>query len=163
MRQADSLDGKILGAVQSGFPVTGRPFRVIAERIGESEQTVIDGVKSLIERKIIRRFGAVFDSRRMGYVSTLVGVRIPDPGNLPAAAEFIGRFDEVTHNYERADSFNLWFTLIARGQARIDEILEQVRGLTGVAEVRDLPQVELYKINASFKPLDAGSGGDDEK
>lgn len=162
MSQTDSLDNRILGAIQSNFPVDERPFRIIAEKIGESEETVIDRVKSLFESKVIRRFGAVFDSRRLGYVSTLVGVRIPDPEHLPAVARHVSRYPEVTHNYERADSYNLWFTLIAENPGRIAVILQQVRGLPGVAEVRDLPQVELYKINASFKPLEPGAGGSDE-
>ena len=31
------------------------------------------------------------------------------------------------HNYERAHSYNLWFTIIALGRPRLEEILQSVR------------------------------------
>ncbi len=157
-------DNLLLGAVQSGFPAAERPFAAIGERLGLSEREVLDTVKSLVERRVIRRFGAVFDSRRLGYVSTLVAARIPDPERLPAVAEAVGRYLEVTHNYERADSFNLWFTLIAESPARMETILAQVAALPGVAEVRSLPQLDLYKVRAEFRPLtgDTSAAGEEE-
>jgi len=148
----DEMDSRILGAVQSDFPVCERPFARIAETLGVDEDTVLERIISLKERGVIRRFGAVFDSRKLGYVSTLVGVRIPNPSDIPAVAREINRFAEVTHNYQRADEFNLWFTLIAASRKRIDQILAKVSGLAGVAEVRDLPAEEIYKIKVDFKP-----------
>ena len=62
------------------------------------------------------------------------------------------RFDEVTHNYERENRFNLWFTLIAQSRERIGEIISRVKSLPGVEEVRDLPADEMYKIKVNFRP-----------
>ena len=152
MKSLDPVDKRILGAVQSGFPVCERPFSKIAGSIGVSEQSLIERIQALKERQIIRRFGAVFDSRRLGYVSTLVAVRIPDAGHVPAVAAEINRFDEVTHNYERENRFNLWFTLIAQSRERIGEIISRVKSLPGVEEVRDLPADEMYKIKVNFRP-----------
>ena len=152
MKSLDPVDKRILGAVQSGFPVCERPFLKIAGSIGISEQSLIERIEALKERRIIRRFGAVFDSRKLGYVSTLVAVRIPDAGHVPAVAAEINRFDEVTHNYERENRFNLWFTLIAQSRERIGEIISRVKSLPGVEEVRDLPADEMYKIKVNFRP-----------
>ena len=152
MNSLEPVDKRILGAVQSGFPVCERPFSEIAGSIGISEQSLIERIEALKEGRIIRRFGAVFDSRRLGYVSTLVAVRIPDAGHVPAVAAEINRFDEVTHNYERENRFNLWFTLIAQSRERIGEIISRVESLPGVEEVRDLPADEMYKIKVDFRP-----------
>ena len=152
MNSLEPVDKRILGAVQSGFPVCERPFSEIAGSIGISEQSLIERIEALKERRIIRRFGAVFDSRKLGYVSTLVAVRIPDAGHVPAVAAEINRFDEVTHNYERENRFNLWFTLIAQSRERIGEIISRVESLPGVEEVRDLPADEMYKIKVNFRP-----------
>lgn len=151
MNDLDAVDRKILDNIQSGFPVCERPFLLIAGKVGIGEEELIGRIESLKARKIIRRFGAVFDSRKLGYVSTLVAVRIPDSGHLPAVAREVGRFPEVTHNYERENRFNLWFTLIAASQERIHEILDRVSSLPGVAEVKDLPAEALYKIKVDFK------------
>ena len=152
MSDLDSVDKLLLGAIQSNFPVCEEPFARIGKEIGLQEQEVIRRIESLMERKIIRRFGAVFDSRKLGYVSTLVGAKIPDPAGLPAVAERVNKFSEVTHNYQRADVYNLWFTLIAASRERIEAILDEIRSLPEVEEVRDLPAEELYKIKVDFKP-----------
>ena len=152
MTSLDPVDKRILGAIQSGFPVCERPFLKIAESIGISEDTLIQRIKTLKENRIIRRFGAVFDSRKLGYVSTLVAVRIPDAGRIPAVAAEINRFDEVTHNYQRENRFNLWFTLIAESRKRVEEIISRVESQSGVEEVHDLPADEMYKIKVDFRP-----------
>jgi len=160
LNDLDAVDRKILDNIQSDFPVCERPFLQIAEKVGISEGALIGRIESLKARKIIRRFGAVFDSRKLGYVSTLVAVRIPDSGQLPAVAREVGRFPEVTHNYERENRFNLWFTLIAASGERIREILDRVSSLPGVAEVKDLPAEALYKIKVDFKTT--GRAGEPE-
>ena len=152
MTSLDPVDKRILGAIQSGFPVCERPFLKIAESIGTSEDTLIERIKTLKENRIIRRFGAVFESRKLGYVSTLVAVRIPDAGRIPAVAAEINRFNEVTHNYQRENRFNLWFTLIAESRKRVEEIISRVESLSGVEEVHDLPADEMYKIKVDFRP-----------
>lgn len=152
MTSLDAIDKRILGAIQSGFPVCERPFLKVAESIGISEDTLIKKIKTLKENRIIRRFGAVFDPRKLSYVSTLVAVRIPDAERIPAVAAEINRFSELTHNYERENRFNLWFTLIAESRERIEEIIGRVESLPGVEEVHDLPADEMYKIRVDFRP-----------
>ncbi len=105
-------------------------------------------------------FRAGVRSRRLGFASTLVAARIPDPDDLPRIAAAVNAYHEVTHNYQRSHEFNLWFTLIAESRERIGEILRQVAALPGVAELRELPAEEVYKIRASFEPRDSAVGGD---
>ena len=160
MSTTDPVQNLILNAIQDGFPVCRHPFRELARKLGIEESLLIEKIKLLKKQGVIRRFGAVFDSRKLGYLSTLVAVRIPEPDHLTAVAEAVNRYSEVTHNYQRDDSFNLWFTLIAPSAERIEEVIQQVADLEGVAQVQNLPAQELYKIRASFKSLDRKSGED---
>jgi hypothetical protein len=57
---------------------------------------------------------------------------------------------EVTHNYLRNDPFNMWFTLIAPSQERIDALLDRIRGEDGVGEVLSLPAERMFKIKVHF-------------
>jgi DNA-binding Lrp family transcriptional regulator len=155
----DALDKRILSAIQTDFPVCKRPFQTVAQNLGISENTLIEKIIDLKERKAIRRFGAVFDSHRLGFESTLVAVRIPDPHRIPLIAREINRLNEVTHNYERDDSYNLWFTIIAENDKRIREIVEKIAALPGVADIKSLPAQEVYKIRASFDPKGNEEGG----
>lgn len=155
----DGLDGRILDRVQSGFPVCERPFAELADEIGIEEDELIARIKTLREQGVIRRFGAVFDSRKLGYVSTLVGVKIPNQDDIPAVAAEVNTYLEVTHNYQRVDEYNLWFTLIAASQERIEQIIQRIGSLPQVAEIRNLPALRLYKIKADFRATGTESGG----
>ena len=74
--------------------------------------------------------------------------------SIEAASEIIRRFSEVTHSYLRKDEFNIWFTVIAESEARIQGVLEEVRIKLniGVSDVLDLPVKKLFKLDARFKP-----------
>jgi len=152
----DPVDRRILGAIQSGFPVCERPFSKVAEIVGIDEHKLIERIEAFKRMRIIRRFGAVFDSGKLGYVSTLVAVCIPDAGRVADVAAEINTFSEVTHNYERENRFNLWFTLIAPSRDRISEIISRVESLPGVEHVQDLPADEVYKIKVDFANLSPG-------
>lgn len=96
--------------------------------------------------------GASLDSRKLGYSSTLCAVRVGD-GEVERASELIGGYPEVTHSYLRDNEYNIWFTLIAVDEARIDAILEEIRvGLSlEAADVLNLPVLKLFKLDARFK------------
>ena len=101
----------------------------------------------------IRRLGAVFETRRLGYVSTLVAARIP-PERLTEVAAVVSEVPGVTHNYGRRHSYNLWFTLTAKSEAEIERILADLRARTGIGEFHSLPALAMYKIQAIFRAGD---------
>jgi DNA-binding Lrp family transcriptional regulator len=145
----DSIDKKLLNRIQSNFPVAPRPFQVLGEELGLSEAEVIQRIQSLKERKIIRRLGGVFDSKKLGYHSTLVAMRVP-PEKIEETARIVSSYNGVTHNYEREDKFNLWFTLIAESKEKIEEIIAEIRQKTGISDILNLPAIRLYKIKVNF-------------
>ena len=104
--------------------------------------------RRLVADGSVRRIGPVFDSRLLGYASTLVAARVP-PDRLAAVADRVSRLPGVTHNYERRHPYNLWFTLTAPSQAALDETLARLRTETG-AEFHSLPALAVYKIRVQF-------------
>ena len=75
----DDLDRRILDIIQTRFPVEPRPFHVLAEEVGSTEQDVLERIRRLEEGGVIRRIGPVFDTERMGYASTLCAASVtPD-------------------------------------------------------------------------------------
>ena len=148
----DDLDRKIISALQHDFPLSERPYEVIAEKVGSSVDEVFSRLNGLLDMGTIRRMGASLDSRKLGYSSTLCAVRVGD-GEVERASELIGGYPEVTHSYLRDNEYNIWFTLIAVDEARIDAILEEIRvGLSlEAADVLNLPVLKLFKLDARFK------------
>jgi len=154
-RNLDDLDHRILTSLQYDFPLSERPYDVLAHKLGITAEVLRNRVEQLLEQGLIRRIGASLDSRKLGYASTLASLRVP-PELVEKATELTARLPEITHSYLRNDSFNVWFTVIARDRARIDEILTGLRQDLSLAEddVINLPVKRLFKLDARFKKSD---------
>lgn len=144
-----TFDKKLLNRIQENLPITSRPFKVIAEELGCSEQQVIQRVNWLKEQGFIRRMGAFFNSAGLGYISTLVALRV-DTDFLPNVAGKINLYNGVTHNYERLGFYNLWFTLITKNEQVQQQIITEVKAMEGVREVINLPARQKFKVNVKF-------------
>ena len=145
----DSEDKKILNLLQSDFPLVAEPWAAIADKVGISEQEVIDRIIELKRKNVVRQIGAIFDTRRLGYSSTLVAMRFPED-KLDAAAQLLNLHPGISHNYARNGQFNLWFTLaVPPGMTVADEV-ERLGKITGAEATRLLPTIRFFKIGVNF-------------
>lgn len=142
------LERHILNDFQHGFPLTPTPFADIADSLGTSEADVLEAVRSLSERGVISRVGAVLSPNRAG-ASTLAAMAVP-AGRLEQVAELINAFVEVNHNYEREHDYNLWFVVTAEDEARLQAVLAEMERQTGLA-VLNLPMLKDYHIDLGFE------------
>jgi DNA-binding Lrp family transcriptional regulator len=142
-----ALEKCLLNEYQRGFPLCAAPFARLAEQQGVTEEEVIGTLESLQQRGLISRVGPVFAPQRAGS-STLAAISVPD-GELERVADFVSHFEEVNHNYEREHSFNLWFVVTAPDQARVGQVLEEIRAGTGLP-VLDLPLERSFYIDLGF-------------
>jgi DNA-binding Lrp family transcriptional regulator len=147
----DDLDRRILDQIQKEFPLDADPYARLAEKVGSEADEVFERVRAMVQEGTIRRLGASFDSRRLGHAATLVALRVPSD-RVAEVAALVNRYPEVTHNYERRHAWNLWFTLIARDEDRIREILDQIRRDARLEDddMMNLPAARLLKIDARF-------------
>ncbi len=147
----DDMDRKLLSALQHDFPLSQEPYKVIAEKVGAGVEEVFRRVRALIDTGAIRRLGASLDSRKLGYKSTLAAVRVADD-KVETASAAISDYPEVTHSSLRNSEFNVWFTLIAANEARIVEILEEIRLHLSLDadDILNLPVEILFKLDARF-------------
>ncbi len=145
----DACDRRLLNRVQTDFPLTARPFRDLGEETGLTEKKVLARLDRLRSSGVVRRIGANFFPKKIGYVSTLCAARVPEH-KIDAFAAVVNRLPGVTHNYLREDEYNIWFTMIEPSMERIETRLEEIRRETGVPEILNLPAVRLFKIRARF-------------
>ena len=145
----DDLDRAILNEIQSHFPIDSRPYAEVGRRVGASEAEVLARVVNMVEAGIIRRLGANFTSRKLGYTSTLCAARVA-PESLDHFVAVVNRYPGVTHNYLRRHRYNVWFTLIAESAERLNRILEEISEASEVAEILSLPAQEVFKIKVDF-------------
>jgi DNA-binding Lrp family transcriptional regulator len=147
----DDADRALLNALQAGLPLVRDPFRQIGVGIGMPEDEVLTRVGVLRQAGIVRQLSAIFDTRALGYESSLVAAKYPDERLFEAAA-LVGGHPGVSHNYRRSHAFNLWFTLAVEPGARLglQPTIDILADATGADSMRPLPTLKLFKINVQL-------------
>ena len=152
LQTIDSLDKQLLNEIQWQFPLVDRPFLEISKRYNISEDEVLERIRSLKRTGLIRQINAIFDTRRLGYKSTLVAFSVLQE-KLEQVANEVNRHPGVSHNYERNHEYNMWFTLAVPPFGDMKRDLERMAYLDGVIKHRVLPTLKLYKIGVKLDVL----------
>ena len=150
----DSIDREILNIIQSDFPISTEPYAEVGRRVGLSGNEVLIRVKKLLKEGVIRKVGPFFDAAKMGHKSTLCTVNIPIE-KITQIADIIALYPEITHNYLREGTPNLWFTVIAPTEERIGEILARISKDGGVGPIYNLPAKKMFKVKVDLKVVGA--------
>jgi siroheme decarboxylase len=148
----DDLDRKLLNLMQGSFPIAARPYQHVAAKASIDELELMQRVRRLLEKRIIRQITPIFDTRALGYSSMLVAAKV-DPDYPHRAAHVINAHPGVSHNYLRNHAFNLWFTIATEPDSRlgIDGTLEVLARESGAESVRQLPTLKLFKIRMDLE------------
>ena len=144
-----TVDRTILNRIQSDFPITSRPYAVIAGELGLTEDLVIQRIARLRKLGIIRRIGGNFGPEKLGFTSTLCAASVPEE-KIDRFAAVVNSYPGVTHNYTRDNPFNVWFTFIAPSMAEIKANIREISQKTGVYDILNLPATRVFKIKAHF-------------
>jgi len=160
----DKLDHHILKSLQDQFPIDTEPYDALAKKLEITCDELWGRIGKMVQAGLIRRIGASLDSNKLGFPSTLAAVSIPKE-RVEEAAEIIGMFPEVTHSYLRKDRFNIWFTIIAADDKRIDDVLEHIRSALSLkdSQILNLPAKRLFKLDARFNMAPVAQTGEEVK
>jgi DNA-binding Lrp family transcriptional regulator len=121
----------------------------LGRALGLGEEEALARVRSLRERQVIRRLGANFQSRKLGFRGTLCAAKVPEEKLESFIAEVNAR-PGVTHNYLRRHSYNVWFTVIAPSWEDLLTELAEIEARTGIRPL-NLPAARMYKIKVDFQ------------
>ncbi|WP_299292603.1 Lrp/AsnC family transcriptional regulator [Nitrosopumilus sp.] len=149
----DELDKELLNEIQWTFPLVTRPFDAIAKKFDTTTSVVKERLNHLKEIGVLRQLSAIFDTRKLGYTSSLVAMEI-EADKLEYVASQINRHPGVSHNYERDHEFNLWFTLAVPPGSDLKTELDKFNALDGIKKVRMLPTLQLFKIGVKLDMVD---------
>jgi len=98
----------LIYAIQDGLPLVARPYRQIAERLGWSEQKVIDQLQQMLESGVIKRLGVVVRHHELGYrANAMVVWEVPE-GDVDRLGYQLGKQDCVTLCYQRPRRLPEW-------------------------------------------------------
>ncbi|MDQ3452105.1 MAG: AsnC family transcriptional regulator [Actinomycetota bacterium] len=149
----DEADQQLLNILQTAFPLVTRPFEALAARLDLSEGEVMERFTRLKGERIIRQVSAIFDTRKLGYKSSLVATALPED-RVDEAAEIINAHPGVSHNYRRNHEFNLWWTVAVPPEMDLAVHVNALHRLTEARSTRVLPTLKLYKIGVDLDVSD---------
>lgn len=145
----DALDQQLLNEMQDRFPLVREPFRELAERTGATEAGVIAHLKAMRASGVLRQVSPIFDTKALGYATSLVAMRVPE-ARLKAAADVVNAHPGVSHNYKRTHEFNMWFTIAVPAGSDLQTHVDALHRMAGAESTRMLPTLRLFKIGVTL-------------
>ena len=109
-RLMDTTDKELLNRIQREFPLEREPFAALGRDVGLAGDEVIRRIEALKRGRVIRQISAIFDTRVLGYQSSLLAAKVA-ADKLNSAVKAINSHLGVSHNYERTGDFNLCYTV----------------------------------------------------
>ena len=145
----DLTDRKLLNLIQLSFPLVESPFASLGKDLEIDPDRVIERTQRLKATNVVRQISAIFDTRRLGYKTSLVAMRFP-PDRLDSGAQTINEHPGVSHNYARDGEYNLWFTIAVPPSESLEETVDDMAARTGSVGYRVLPTIRFFKIGVNF-------------
>ena len=136
----------LIEIIQSGLPLVARPYQEIAERLGWSEQLVIEKLKTMVEGGIIKRLGVVVRHHELGYRSNAMVVWDVADDQVDQIGQQLGMQDCVTLCYQRPRMLPEWpynLFCMVHGRNR-EEVLACIGDMTEGLSLENIPHTVLF-------------------
>jgi DNA-binding Lrp family transcriptional regulator len=149
---------RVLQAIPYDFPVCEDPYVNIAKEAGISEAELINTLKELRCKGVIRRVAAILYHRRAAYMFNAMVVWEVREEDVERIGKIMASVPEVSHCYER-EKGNYWeyniFTMIhAR---RLEDCTGVIRR---IAEKTGIDKYEIFLSKREFKKTSLMVGND---
>ncbi len=145
------MKDELLYHMQNSFPMNERPFYTLANELSSTPQEVMTLVQKLKDEKIIRQTSAIFDTKRLGYKSSLVAFKVAKD-RVDEVAQIINAHPGVSHNYLRNHDYNIWFTMAVEPDSRLglEKTIEILAQEGGADDFIILPTLKMFKISVKM-------------
>lgn len=149
-RQAlDATERRIINALQGGFPICDEPYRAVAETLGLGEDALLAHLGDLLERRVLTRFGPMFQVERMGGSFVLAALAVPE-ARFEEVTAIVNALPEIAHNYRREHELNMWFVIATETPEGIAQTMEKLEAATGL-EVFAFPKLREYFVEMKLQ------------
>ncbi len=142
------LEKSVITAIQVDLPVTERPYQRIAEEIGLPEKKLLDILRDLCERGVIRRFGATLRHQKSGITANAMVAWQVEEDRIDRIGRKLAEFDAVSHCYRR-DPAPAWpYNLYTMVHATSEDLC-----LALTRQMAETVEVDTYTVLFSKKEL----------
>ena len=151
----DDFDRAVIRATQGAMPVIPEPYAPAAAELGIPQEQLLEHLRGMAERRLLRRVAAILFHRRAGYSANGMGVwKVPDERVLEMGMQ-MSQFRGISHCYQRptyADWPYSVFTMAhGRSKEECDAILDSIAEHTGISDRTTLySSTEFKKIRLLY-------------
>jgi len=142
------LEKKIISLIQGDIAITQHPYLGIAEKLGISEEILLNTLKDLCKRGVIRRFGATIRHQKSGFKANAMTAWKVEENRIDDVGEKMASFKEVSHCYRRDPSDEWPYNLYTMIHARDEESCRQT-----AHRMSEAASVDTYKLLFSRREL----------
>jgi DNA-binding Lrp family transcriptional regulator len=132
----DADDIALIKALQGPMAAVERPYDEAAAELGISTEDLLERLRGMVDRKILRRVAAILYHRRAGFSANGMGVwKVPEEEILTTGAK-MASFRGISHCYQRP-TYEDWpysvFTMAhGRSKEECDAILDSIAAECGM-------------------------------
>ncbi|MFZ0133769.1 MAG: Lrp/AsnC family transcriptional regulator [Desulfobacterales bacterium] len=151
------IEKRVIAAIQGDIAVTGRPYRRIAESLDIPEDRLLEILRDLCDRGVIRRFGATIRHQKSGFTANaMVAWRVAEE-RIETVGRIMAGFRQVSHCYRRNPTgdwpYNLYTMIHARNEASCHETARKMSEKSAVTDYALLfSRRELKKTSMRYFP-----------
>lgn len=154
------LEKRIVASIQGDIPITERPYREIANILGITEDVLLEKLKDLCKRGVIRRFGATLRHQKSGFEANAMVAWMVDEGRIDEVGDTLASFRQVSHCYRRNPAngwpYNLYTMIHAANEEACVEIVRTMSDEAAVDTYTLLfSRRELKKTSMEYFPSDS--------
>lgn len=134
----NDLEKRIIRHLQGDLPLTPTPFAAIASEIGIDEEELLERIRGLKERGVLRRFGATLNHLQAGLkANAMVAWHVPED-RVDEVGPLMASVREVSHCYERKPNrewkYNLFTMMHGKSKKQCRDIVERISEMTGMKD-----------------------------
>jgi len=151
----DEDDIALIRALQGPMAAVERPYDEAAAELGISTEALLERLRGMVDRKILRRVAAILYHRRAGFSANGMGVwKVPDE-RIEELGPRMASFRGISHCYQRP-TYEDWpysiFTMAhGRSKEECDAILDAIADEFGITERATLySSTEFKKIRLLY-------------
>ncbi len=138
MAELSQTDRLVINELQQDLCLVPTPFTTLAAQLGMNEEYFLAQCQSLLQRGIMRRFGASVNHRRAGFTANAMTCWVAPPDTVDVAGRKLASLREVSHCYERKTHpmwpYNLFAMIHGHSRGVCREVADKVSRETGIRD-----------------------------
>ncbi len=148
-------DKKIIRILQEDLPDTVDPYKDMAQKLGISEDKLLDRISYYLDKGILRRLGAIVRHQKVGYKHNMLVVWRVTDHLMSSIGQKMASYPEITHCYERVTlpqwPYNLFTMVHGTSRKTCESFIKNFSNENGVEDYQILTSLrELKKTSMKY-------------